>query len=236
MNIVVCDDNPDEARDLTRLLHSSGYNITANTFTNGHDALDFVHTGAMVDCCILDIVMPEMSGVALARQLRKDGYSGEIIFLSTSNAYGPESYAVNAFTYILKPPMPESVREALSRLVQAKNSADTGSIAVRMAGVARVIRFRDISHVEVIRHNVVFRMTDGSEVSVYAVFKEIARELLTDPRFIQCHRSFIVNMQDISMVSEKEIVTHASGRIPISKNNREAKNAFYKWKFGGDEK
>lgn len=236
MNFVVCDDNPDEARDLVRLLHDSGNDITAKTFTNGQDALDFIHTGAMVDCCILDIVMPEMSGIELARQLRKDGYSGEIIFLSTSNAYGPESYAVNAFTYILKPPMPESVREALGRLVRAKSSADTGSIAVKVAGVARVIRFRDISHVEVIGHNVVFRMTDGSEVVAYAVFREIALELLVDPRFIQCHRSFIVNMQDISMVAEKEIVTRVGARIPISKNYRDAKNAFYQWKFGGDEK
>ena len=236
MNILICDDKQDEAREIGVLLSASDYKVSTNIFSNGYDALDFIHTGAVIDVCFLDIVMPEMSGVTLARHLRKDGWTGDIVFLSTSREYGPESYEVKAFSYLLKPLTPVSVNDVLAKLEHARSTADTIGITVKTSSAARVILYRNISYVEVIRHKVYFRMTDGNEVELYAVFSDVARELLSDPRFVQCHRSYIVNMRDIEKVSEREIVTHGGARIPIARNYRETRNRFYKWMFGENGK
>lgn len=231
MNVLICDDRQEDAERLNGLLRDSGFQVESKVFNNGCDTLDFIHTGVVVDVCFLDIVMPEMSGVALAGQLREDGFTGNIVFLSTSNEYGSEAFSLEAFDYLLKPPTPESVKAIMTKLERARNRTDMAGILVKAAGVVKNILYRDISHAEVINHKVYFRLTDGSEVPVYATFAEIAQELLADPRFIQCHRSFIVNMQDVAEVSENEVIMRGGKRIPIPRAYRETRGAFFKWKF-----
>lgn len=234
MNVLICDDLQSEAAVLDSLLRTSGFQVNIYLFNNALDALNFIRTGAVVDCCFLDIIMPEMDGIELAAALRQNGYSGKLVFLSTSKDYGPESYTVDAFSYLLKPPTTKSVKEILGKLEQAQIRADRAEIPVQAAGVTKIIPHRDISYVEVIRHKIYFHMTDGSEVCISATFSKITAQLLCDPRFIQCHRSYVVNMQDIAEVSEREIVTRSGKRIPIPRNYRDTRTRFYKWKFGGE--
>ncbi len=233
MNILICDDSEPEITQLDKLLQTSGFPIHTHSFYCAIDALNFVRTGAVVDCCFLDILMPEMDGIALAAALRQDGYAGKIVFLSSSKNYGPESYTVDAFSYLLKPPTAQSVKIIMEKLEQARTKDDRAEIAVRTAGLTKILLLRNISYAEVILHKIYFHMTDGREVCINATFSEIAEQLLCDPRFIRCHRSYVVNMQDIAEVSEREIITHRGKRIPITRNYRDTRARFYQWKFGG---
>lgn len=233
MNILICDDIKSETAKLERLLADSGLDVKLTAFHSGYDALDFVHSGAVVDVCFLDIVMPDLSGVDLANRLRSDGFKGQIVFLTTSNDYAAESYAVEAFCYLLKPPMPEDVRGVLRRLDDARKRDDADGIFVKVSKVARHILFRDISHVEVIKHCVYFRLTDGEEIELYATFAEIAEQLLSDRRFAQCHRSYIVNMSDIASIGDREITMRGGKRVLYSKSYSDIKKRFAKWIVGG---
>ena len=230
MNILVCDDNRAEADNLSSLLQELRSNIIVNTFYNGQDVLDFLKKGVLVDCCILDIIMPDMTGLELAKSLRNIGYSGEIVFLSVSREYGPETYEVKAFSYLLKPLVSQSVDKMLTELEFLKNNADKHGIMVKTSGVTRIIQFNSISHAEVKDHKIFFRLNAGGDVEVYAKFSELAQKLLADSRFIQCHRSFIVNMQCIETISKNEIITHGGVKIPISRSFRGIDNFFIKWK------
>lgn len=233
MNIFICDDKHSESSKLERVLNESGFNITIKTFNSGYDVLDYVRSGVVIDICFLDIIMPEMSGVELAGELRAAGFTGEIVFLTTSNEYAEESYNVNAFGYLIKPPRPEAVRNILSKLETTKTKGDTDGILLKVSKVARNILFREISHVEVIKHYVYFRLTDGEEIEIYATFGEIAEQLLRDRRFAQCHRSYIVNMSDIAAVDEREIVMRGGKKLPYSKSYSDIKKRFTKWIVGG---
>lgn len=236
MNILICDDRPEEAAELDRLLRGSKSSIHTVIFHNGYDALEYATTGAEIDICILDIIMPEMNGINLAKNLRSGGFGGEIIFLSTSKEYAPESYEVKAFTYLLKPPTADSVANLLEQLENAKKAADTGKILLKTPGIARSVLLRDISYIEVIQHKVYFRLCDGGEIIVNATFREFMDVLLHDPRFIQCHRSFIVNMDEIAEISEREIKMRHGMRIPITRTYHDVRSKYYKREFGGDKK
>lgn len=231
MNILICDDIPEEAAKLGDLLNGSGFPIRTIAFHNGHDALEYAHTGTPIDVCLLDIVMPEMSGVELAARLRADGYSGEIVFLSSSNDFGSESYEVRAFSYLLKPPNAERIHTLLGKLDRAQKKTDVGSILLKTPGVAKSVLLRDISYVEVIQHKIYFRLRDGGEIAVYMTFAEVASALLRDPRFVRCHRSYIVNMDDISEISEREIVMRDRAKLPVTRTYREARNKYYRRVF-----
>lgn len=195
--------------------------------------LDYLCTGAVVEVCILDIVMPEMSGIELAQELRKNSFSGEIVFFSTSKEYGPEIYRVKAFDYLLKPPTPNSVREMLDNIENSRMNTDTNGIMAKTKSVVRFLRFRDIAYAEVINHKIYYRLTNGDSVEVSATFGEVAPELLRDERFVQCHNSYIVNMDSILYVTGRDISMRNGVKIPISKSYNGVKSILYQRKFGG---
>lgn len=229
MNMLICDDLTRDADKLLRLIRDSGFDVNTVIFQNGYDTLEYFYTGAVVDVCFLDIVMPEMSGVTLASELRRGGYTGHIVFLTTSNEYAAESYGVNAFSYLIKPPNPINVRSVMQKLIDIKKKEDTEGILIKVSKVSRYVLFRDISHVEVMKHYVYFRMTDREEIELYATFGEVAAQLLRDRRFVQCHRSYIVNMSEIAAIDDKELTMRGGKRIPVSKSFSDVRKNFTKW-------
>ena len=238
MNILICDDQKAEADRLDSMLKAEsaamrpGFDIKIVQFANGHEALDHIRCGASVDVCFLDIFMPEMNGVTLAENLRSDGYRSEIVFLSTSNDFAHQSYQVDAIDYMLKPPTPESIRKILYKLEEKLKNADKNGLSIKTQGGSSFILFRNISHIEVIDHTVYIRLSGGGEIPVNTTFAEIAGRILSDSRFIQCHRSYIVNMSDIESVTEKRIVMQNGAKIPISRGFTTVRNDIMKWMFG----
>lgn len=232
MNILICDDRQEEANELDRLLKKAETNIHTFIFHNGYDALYYAATGAKIDVCILDIIMPEMDGIKLSRKLRRGGFHGEIVFLSTSREFAPESYEVKAFSYLLKPPAEESVRNLLEQLKNKQKAADTAKITLKTPGIAASVPLRDISYIEVIQHKVYFRLCDGGEIIVNAALKDYSNTLLCDPRFMQCHRSYIVNMDEIAEISERKIKMRRGETISITRTYHDARNKYYRRIFG----
>lgn len=234
MHILICDDIKSDTIKLDKLLKKIDSSIGVVCFNNTDDALNYIQRGVLVDLCFLDIIMPDMSGIALAREIRSTGYSGDIVFLTTSNSYAAQSYEINAFGYLLKPPAPAAVRDILNRLEDARALSDTQSIFVKASKVARRVRFCDISHVEVIKHFVYIHLTDGQSLEIRCTFSEIAGQLLRDDRFVQCHRSYIANLDEIAAIEDRVIATVSGGRIPVSKNYSDIKKAYAKWIVGGE--
>ena len=232
MKILICDDLQKETERLAKLLVDEDVTL----FQNGADALAYIRAGAVVDVCILDIVMPGMSGITLAEQLRADGWLGKVVFLSTSSEFGPQSYRVGAFDYLLKPPTPDSLKALLDRMKNETKNADTRSILLKTRGVSKSVLFRELSYAEAMRDKVIFNSTDGDKLEVGMTFADAARELLSDHRFVQCHRSYIINMDEIAEISEGELFTRNRARIPISRGFGGARETYYMWKFGGGRK
>lgn len=236
MNILICDDMLTEANALSTMIADSGFEINTIVFDNAGNALNYLRSDAVIDVCFLDIIMPETSGIALAEALRSDGFKGEIVFLSTSRDYGPEAFGVKAFNYLLKPPTPESVCNVLRELDEAQRHVDTNGILVKISDESRFVLFRDISHVEVIRNSVCYRLMDGSELETRITFADVASQLLTDKRFIQCHRSYIVNMNAVTVMRGSDLIMRHGAIVPISRSYPDAKEKYIKYVLGGSGK
>ncbi len=225
MRFLICDDMQSEIDTLSKLLESEGHAVVA--FNRGADALEYIEDGGAADACVFDIVMPEMTGVELADNLRKIGWAGRIVFLSTSSNYGPQAFEVNAFSYLLKPVTPERVRVMLNKLLDAEKDTDTKSLTLKTGGVIRIVRYRDISHAEAMRHSVVYHLTDGTAVEVHSSFLDAAKQLASDRRFARCHRSYIVNMHEIDTIAGYEIVMRGGARVSVSKSYADIKKRYF---------
>jgi len=236
MNILICDDIRQEADELAALLEKTGKKLAVTVVPSGKAAIDHIGSGAQIELCFLDILMPEMTGVETAERLRNANFAGEIVFLTTSNDFAHQAFRVNAFDYLLKPPVQEDVNQVLNKLDNAKRNADREGIFVKTGGKSRFILLRDISHIEVIDHTVHIKLINKSGIEVYAAFNEIAPQLMKDRRFVRCHRSFVLNMSEIAEIAANEVVMRSGSRIPISRGYSKVRDEMLRWMFGENGK
>jgi DNA-binding LytR/AlgR family response regulator len=230
MNVLICDDMIKDANGLAAMLASCGFEIQTSIFTDPFKTLKHIQSGASVDVCFLDIVMPEMNGIKLAEKLRESKFAGEIVFLTTFNNFASQSYQVKAFSYMLKPVSCEKLNGVMNAL-QNLQAKDESSLSVKAHGIANSIPFRDISYVEANHNAISIYLLDNSVIKVYVALGKITQQLLQDNRFDKCHRSFIVNLNEIKTIANNELVMKCGKSIPISKGYLQVKNKIVKWMF-----
>ena len=231
MNILICDDIREEALRLEDIVKTSGFEAECRLFSSGEDALAHMRSGAKIDVCFLDILMPGMSGIELAQKMREEKFSGEIVFLTTTNEYASESYAVQAFSYVIKPPDARRVSEIVRKIMDAHKKPDAVGIHVLTRNLTRLLLFHEISHVEVIDKKVYFRLLDGSEVVLTAAFNELLPKLLMDKRFAQCHRSYVVNLDAVSYIEDRVVFLRCGRKVIIAKSFTGFCKKYCEWIF-----
>ena len=236
MNILICDDIRDEAINLEKAIKVTGFEGNVIRVDNGKDAIACILSGAKIDLCFLDILMPQMDGVELARRLREMQYKGEIVFLTTTREHAVESYEVEAYDYLIKPVNAKTIAHILRQIADAKKNADTAGIPLSTRTLIRFLFFHEISFIEVMGKKVYFHLLDGSNIEINGTLSEFLPKILADRRFTQCHRSFVVNMDAVSYIKGREIFFRCGRKAPISKYYAEFDKRYIKWVFGKEIK
>ena len=103
LRIAVCDDEEKQLHEITRLLEAyfrsrPSLNGQVETFLSSSGLLERAGSLGGFDLYILDILMPELTGIETGRRLRALGDGGEIIYLTCSNDFAADSYDVRAFS------------------------------------------------------------------------------------------------------------------------------------------
>ena len=104
MKIALCDDDEKELSNIRSLLDS--YQKTHNipfTYQEYHSSCELALRASKerFDIYLLDILMPHMTGMQLAREIRTFDHAADIIFLTTSSDFAVESYTVKATNYLM---------------------------------------------------------------------------------------------------------------------------------------
>ena len=118
--IAICDDNEIQLRSAAEAVHE--YNLTLpddavrfsmRTFTSARQLWFEMADQKIADLFLLDIDMPEMSGLELAEKIREIGPRTLILFLTSHTEYALQGYKVDAFRFIPKDRLKEELPEAL---------------------------------------------------------------------------------------------------------------------------
>ena len=232
MTILICDDINDDALHLKSIISESWFNAHIIVFNSPADALVYAVSNERLDVCFLDIIMPEMDGVSLAEQMRQKGYTGHIVFLTSTNDYAAQSYKVKAFSYLLKSADKNEVARLMQELDISLRAADTAGLMVKTKKMSKFVLFKDISHIEVVNHKIYYRLTNGDEIEETARISEIAIRLQVDRRFAQCHRSFLVNMDDVYKIQGSNAVMNNGKKIPVSRYYSNFTNVYIEYLLG----
>ena len=223
MRIAICDDDALELKKIKETVlafisaKQTEAEITLETFLSGPNLLNFMNGSTPFDLIVLDILMPHMTGIEVATQIRKTNNDCKIIFLTSSPEFAVNSYKVNAFYYLLKPFQEQELLSLLDKALISIHDEQSKSVVIKgKSGLTR-IPIHMIEYVESVKHTLNFHLRGGETASCYARMAEFQEYLLSDGRFVQCHQSFIANMSLIAQITGKYFVMQDKTLIPISR-------------------
>jgi DNA-binding LytR/AlgR family response regulator len=205
INVLIVDDEP-IARDIleTYLKQASGFEL-AGKCRNAVEAFKALSLG-QVDLILLDINMPEISGVDLIRTLKNPPL---VIFTTAYPDYAVESYELDIVDYLLKPISQERFQKALAKAAKLLGQATAPDAAapaapeaeremfVRSEGKWIKIDITQLWFVEGLKDYVKLYASTG-KIVVRSTMKNFEEQLAAYPNFLRVHKSFIVNTDHIS--------------------------------------
>lgn len=233
LRIAICDDDPaflQKSLDALRRWPGPENRVT-EAFSDG-DALLQAHSAAPFDIILLDVVMPLLSGLETAAELRQHDRRTKIVFLTSSPEYALESYAVKASNYLLKPLRPEPLYRCLDELAEELQQT-ARCITVKSTNAIHRVEAGRIEYIEAQNKHVLFALTDGEQLLAAEPLYTYESQLLLADGFFKCSRSYMVNLHRIATYTAKEITMRSGARIPISRGcHKSFEEAYFSLLFG----
>ncbi len=217
MRIAICDDMSDELEKIRSAAEmygkKCGISFSINSYGSANSLLEDVENGADFDAALLDVCMPEMSGIEAARKIRSLHKNISIIFLTTSRDYAVEAFSLSATHYLIKPFTQEQFCEAMDRIF----GGDKGKnyITVRCDDELRTVDLNDVEFFEIRGHDLHIFMSVGEQICFRQTMCAVREQLGENATFAGCGASYIVNLGRIKKMTASLLTMQCGARIPV---------------------
>lgn len=240
MKAVIIDDE-NKARKLIRAIIEEEFK---NQFTV-YDAEDLVSGCELIkevspDIVLLDIEMPNHSGLQIAEFLEPKDMNFQLVFITAYNEYAIQAFKLSAVDYLLKP---IDITEFKNAIQKAKENIEKGNIDTKIADLKKVFQqltlnktvlevpkgVMFVSHDDIIAfeadgmYTKVY-MKDNSTQLICKPLKHFVEQLDAKPIFYKPHRSYLINLKYMKELSKKDgyhIVMENNKTIPVAKEKKD---------------
>lgn len=235
MNIAICDDEPHASQHLVELLHmyeiQHDYEFKITTF---HSAIEFQNiykTTGQYDMVFLDVEMPELSGLELARGIRNlPDSSVKIIFTSNYPQYMQDSFNVNAFQYLQKPITLNQLHEQFHRITNELQLNASSYISIKNSDIEELLPINEIIYIETIKRekDKLLYVCKNKALTGSGKIIELEQQLQSY-HFSSPHRGILVNLQAIHFITTDTIEMVNGTILPLSRRKeKEFRQHFHK--------
>ncbi|GIH09672.1 DNA-binding response regulator [Rhizocola hellebori] len=180
-----------------------------------------------VDVVFLDIRMPGLDGMELARVLRRFAKPPAIVFVTAYDNAAADAFDLGAVDYVRKPIQPSRLAEALRRLAaalavpaEARHEEEDHAIPVELAGTTRMLPRSAVRWVEAQGDYARLHTADGSHL-VRVPLATLA-ERWSDSGFVRIHRSYLVQLRlidELRMANSGYVVVLGETELPVSRRH-----------------
>lgn len=217
VRVLIADDEPRARQFLEKLLGEHENVDVVGSARGGAEALQLAER-YKPEAAFLDIHMPDLSGLEVARQFGRLEQAPIVVFVTAYDRYAVEAFEVAALDYVLKPLKRERLAETVNRVVSEvrdgrpssrgkvlRESLEHPEVARQFPPLRRLpvrhrreVRLLDLEHVPLIfsRDRLVLAQAEGREYLVDYTLQELEQRL-PDGSFVRVHRGALVNMQAI---------------------------------------
>jgi two-component system response regulator LytT len=225
LNCIAVDDEPLALGLVSSFIEQTPFLKLIGRFSSAVEALKAIHA-QKIDVVFLDIQMPDLNGIELARVLdNSKSNKPRIIFTTAYNQFALEGYRVDALDYLLKPFNYEEFLHAANKalaygeLVEKSNAPAVAPVAAIVAE-ERIedeylflkveyqlvrIALNDILYIEGLKDYVKVWLKSVEKPILSLTSLKSLEEKLPSKRFMRVHRSFIVSLDKINSITRNAL-------------------------------
>ena len=244
MNVIIVEDEFPARKELRYFIENNTSMNIVGEFNNGLDVLSFIQENN-IDAIFLDINIPKLDGMLLAKTINKFKNKPKIIFITAYENYAVEAFNLDIFDYILKPYSEERIISMLNKLeklcnTKKQNKNEKKSLSQKVPNKISlwkdnkiyIVNIDDIYYCEA-KERYTYIYTKDEEYHIRECISEVEK-IINSENFFKCHRSYLVNLLKIEEVvpwfnntyllklnSEKYEITVSRSKV---KNFRELMN------------
>ena len=203
MKIAIIEDEKQFSTLLTnhidRYVEEEGCNVETTIFDNPIVFLDKCNANDFYEVIFLDINMPQMNGMEVAKKIRKLHIHTIIVFVTNMPQYAIHGYSVNAFDFIVKPIMYGNFSIKLSSALHCLKQKKDVSLCVSNKDGKVYINSSNIKYIEVVQHMLIYHLADGRKVAASGSLSMVEKEL-SGTSFALCNRCYLVNLKYVTSI------------------------------------
>lgn len=231
LHVAICDDDRILLGDLNREVElwaqETGMACSVEQFATAESFLFAWEDRKDIELLLLDIEMPGMDGMELARKLRRLGERLGIIFVTGNPDFALEGYDLEAVSYLVKPVKRDRLRAALDRAASRMGERQALLVAIG-AGEIEKIYVSDLCYLESRDHTTLLWMRDGRSIVCRDLLRQLEQRLGEQSEaFFKPHRSYVVNLGCVGKITRKDVQMENGVLIPIARGKWEELNQAY---------
>ncbi len=219
LNVAVCDDNDIFLREARNLLRQEQRVEKITLYSDPEDLLHDISTGKeSFDMVLMDIEFEEENGIRSAGEIIRLIPEVSILYMTAYNErYSQQILLGDAqpLGYMVKPLSQELLSKYIDKIYRKRGARKYLTLSIR--GKEYSILTDRIRYMESQNHTVKIYL-DGEELLVYDKLESILAKL--PDVFVQCHKSYVVNMKRISRLDPEKVYLQGGTAIPVSRANR----------------
>jgi len=236
LKCIAVDDEPLALEMVSGFIRQTSFLSLEGKFESAIEALSHINQHD-VDLIFLDIQMPDLTGMELARVLEgnKRGKKPKIIFTTAYNQFAIEGYKVDAMDYLLKPFSYEEFLKASSKAynyfaARPKNEEEAPEyIFLKVEYQLVKVMLKDIIYIEGYKDYIKVHLADKPAPLLSLNSLKTLEDLLPPKQFMRIHRSFIISLDRIQSIT-RNTVNMGPLTIAVSDNYKDNFLAFVnKW-------
>lgn len=224
MNIVICDDQKDELRNIEQIVteYAKAHPelcLEIKCFHNPFEVLEEINKNGLPDIALLDICMPGVLGTEIAREiLSKSEDSTDIIFLTTSSEFAVEAFALHVNDYLVKPYTKARLMETLDRVIEKRQNRLF--VVVQCGNEIHRIDLHHVLYVEAKNHSVEIYLKSGKHLKTRTTLTEFKELFQGDSGFVLVGASYVVNLRYVQSLLPTSLKMTNGEVIPVPRRRR----------------
>ena len=208
--IAICDDESAHIEKIRTIL--SDYET--DNYLSPTALLDAVSAGVRYDVLFLDILMPRIDGISLARELRELDEDMLIVFITSKIEYMQTGYEVRAFRYLLKDQIEEGLPKIWNDIIKELLDRQDAYFSYEFERKVYRLPIRDILYFESNLRRIVVHTKASENAVLYGKLDDLSVKYSS---FIRVHKSYLINRRYIRMITAGTVVLSNGEVLPVSR-------------------
>lgn len=168
---------------------------------------------------MLDIEMPEMSGMELAAKIREYDRCAYIIFITSHLGYAVEGYELDVHRFIPKDNLEAKLAEALDSILDELKMQSDKNFVIQTNNRIEILSYRDIYYLYKESKNTIF-VTRYGKSRIRQPLEKVYQELNNED-FVYVDRGLIANLFHVMKFEKGELLMRNKELLPVSRGNKQ---------------